>query len=67
MKITHVRLRRRSTPKGSALSIDLRTHGVTDRSGGTAAQGIFLTATTGAGPRAPCSSCATTPVWTTSW
>jgi hypothetical protein len=48
VKITHDGYVDGSDADGSALSIDLQTHGVTDRSGGTAAQGIFLTATTGA-------------------
>lgn len=48
VKITHDGYVDGSDADGSALSIDLQTHDVTDRSGGTAAQGIFVTATTGA-------------------
>ncbi|MCX4856080.1 hyaluronoglucosaminidase [Streptomyces canus] len=48
VKITHDGYVDGSDADGSALSIDLQTHGVTDQSGGTAAQGIFVTATTGA-------------------
>ncbi|MFE2213486.1 hypothetical protein ACFW93_16200 [Streptomyces canus] len=47
VKITHDGTVDGSDADGSALSIDLQTHGVTDQSGGTAAQGIFLTSTTG--------------------
>ncbi|WP_344496882.1 hyaluronoglucosaminidase [Streptomyces enissocaesilis] len=48
LKISHFGYVDASDGGASALSIDLKTTGVVDKSGGTAAQGIYVTATTGA-------------------